>query len=89
MFCNNCGIEVSPNAISCPNCGEPFKFGLKSKPVFIILALLLGNFGIHRFYLGNVGLGCLYFLFSWTGIPWIIACLEALVIGLSKDPRFK
>jgi len=89
MFCSNCGTAVSSKAKTCPACGHPFGT-LKNKAVFIILALLFGNIGIHRFYLGNVGLGILYFLFCWTFIPAFIALGEAIVIGLRKDdPRFE
>jgi len=50
----------------------------KSRPIAIVLALLLGNFGLHRFYLGDMAWGLAYLLFFWTGIPSFIAWLEAL-----------
>lgn len=63
---------------------------LKSKTAFVLFAVLLGCIGVHRFYMGDVGLGFLYLLFSWTGIPLVIALIEAVVIGFRKnDPRFK
>jgi len=43
-----------------------------------VLALLLGGFGVHRFYLGNIARGIAYLVFFWTGIPGFIAWLEAL-----------
>lgn len=93
MFCSNCGKEISDNAVSCPDCGEPTKKaneGKKNKALFVVLALFLGGLGIHRFYLGNVGLGILYLVFFWTAIPAIAAFIEAIVIGLRKDdPRFE
>lgn len=86
MFCNNCGHEVSPEAEACSKCGHPFKKqGKKDKVVFVLLALLLGGLGIHRFYLGDVLLGIVYLLFCWTFIPSIIALVEAIVIGLRQD----
>lgn len=91
MFCKNCGKEISDNAATCPNCGEPtsLQTGKKSKTTFVLLALFLGGFGAHRFYLGNIGLGILYLVFFWTFIPAIVALVEAIVIGFSKnDPRF-
>ncbi|MEA2027012.1 MAG: NINE protein [Chloroflexota bacterium] len=51
---------------------------VKSRPLTILLALLLGNFGVHRFYLGNIAWGLAYLLFFWTSVPGFIAWLEAL-----------
>lgn len=41
---------------------------MKNKIVAGILALLLGLFGVHRFYLGQRFLGSVYFFFSMVGI---------------------
>lgn len=90
MFCKHCGSEMSEEALACPKCGHPtVEKGTKSKVAFVLLALFLGGLGIHRFYLGNWGLGLLMLVFCWTGIPVIVAAIEAIVIGLRKDdPRF-
>ena len=37
-----------------------------------MLAILVGAFGAHKFYLGKNGQGILYLLFFWTAIPAII-----------------
>ena len=39
---------------------------------------LLGILGIHRFYLGKAVSGILYLLFSWTGVPGMVAIVEVL-----------
>ena len=41
-----------------------------------LLALFLGAFGIHHFYLRRTGLGVLYCCFCWTGIPTILGFIE-------------
>ena len=41
-----------------------------------LLALFLGTFGAHRFYLGESTAGVLYILFSWTGIPTLLGAIE-------------
>lgn len=92
MFCPNCGQSISEKATTCVHCGHPIRPNkqLKSKGAFVLLALFLGGLGIHRMYLGNWGLGILYLLFCWTGIPMVIAFVEAIVIGLNRnDPRFE
>lgn len=42
----------------------------------IVLAIVLGNFGIQEFYLGRTFRGILGVLFWWTGIPSIIAIIQ-------------
>ena len=49
----------------------------REEVVGVLLAVFLGNFGIHHFYLGRNGLGVLYLLFFWTGIPAILGFVEA------------
>lgn len=45
----------------------------------ILLALLGGWFGLQEFYLGRWFLGILAILFMWTGIPCIVAYVEAII----------
>ncbi len=59
---------------------------MKDKNVAGILALFFGSVGIHRFYLGQVGLGVLYALLSWTMIPAILGIVDAIVFfSMDKD----
>jgi hypothetical protein len=44
--------------------------------VGILLALFLGAFGIHHFYLRRTGLGILYCLLFWSGIPSLLGFIE-------------
>lgn len=48
----------------------------RDEVVGILLALFLGGFGAHHFYLRRNGLGILYLCFFWTPIVWIIAFVE-------------
>jgi TM2 domain-containing membrane protein YozV len=48
----------------------------KDEVVGVLLALFLGTFGAHHFYMRRPGLGILYVVFSWTGIPTIISLIE-------------
>ena len=47
----------------------------------VLQAALLGDFGLHHFYLGQPFLGVLYLVFCWTGIPGVLAGLEACRYG--------
>lgn len=53
----------------------------KDPTTALLLALFLGGIGGHKFYLGQVGLGVVYLLFSWTFIPGIVAFIEAFAIA--------
>jgi hypothetical protein len=48
----------------------------RDEVVGILLALFLGSFGLHHFYLRRTGLGILYCCFFWTGIPGLVGFLE-------------
>ena len=48
---------------------QQFESVRRDELVGVLLALFLGCFGVHHFYLGRVGLGILYCCFCWTGIP--------------------
>jgi len=48
----------------------------RDEVVGVLLALFLGCFGIHHFYLGRNGLGILYCCFCWTGITAILGVIE-------------
>jgi TM2 domain-containing membrane protein YozV len=48
----------------------------RDEVVGILLALFLGTFGAHHFYLRRTGLGILYLCFFWTGIPAIVGLIE-------------
>jgi TM2 domain-containing membrane protein YozV len=48
----------------------------RDEVVGILLALFLGTFGAHHFYLRRTGLGVLYCCFFWTGITAILGFIE-------------
>ena len=66
----------------------PATRGTKSKVTAGVLGILLGAFGAHKFYLGDIGLGVLYLLFFWTGIPLIIGLIEGIIYLTMTDEAF-
>ncbi len=57
---------------------------MKNKNVAALLALFIGSFGIHRFYLGQTGLGILYCILSITGISAVLGIIDFIAF-LSMD----
>jgi len=61
--------------------------GGKSQLVALILAIILGALGIHRFYLGYVGLGILYLLTA--GGCGILALIDIILIATGNlQPKY-
>lgn len=60
----------------------------KSKVAAGLLALFLGGLGVHKFYLGQIGMGFLYLLLCWTYVPAIIALIEGIIYLSSSDADF-
>jgi TM2 domain-containing membrane protein YozV len=55
---------------------EQYESTRRDEVVGILLALFLGTFGIHHFYLRRTGLGILYCCFFWTGITALLGFIE-------------
>ncbi len=62
---------------------------VKSKVAAGILAILLGGIGVHKFYLGKIGMGILYLCFCWTGIPSVLGLIEGIMYLCSNDENFQ
>ena len=58
---------------------------MKEKNVAGILALFLGWLGVHRFYLGQTGLGIFYLIFSWLFPVMLIVGLIDAISFFSMD----
>jgi len=89
-FCKNCGGKIDAKAEICPKCGvrQEYPQAGKNKVVAGLLAIFLGDFGIHKFYLGKRGLGILYLCFFWSGVPDIIGFIEGIIYFAMSDETF-
>lgn len=63
-------------------------YSSKNKIVAGILALILGGFGAHKFYLGKPIVGIIYLLLCWTYIPSFIGFIEGIIYLTSSDEKF-
>lgn len=92
-FCRDCGEVVAQAAEICPQCGVrqqaapgAFAFGFATTPTgknqlaAALLGIVLGSFGIHKFYLGQIGWGIIYLVFFWTLVPGIVGFVEGIIL---------
>jgi TM2 domain-containing membrane protein YozV len=82
-------VNVNPNVVNNDPYGINPNWPVKSKVAAGVLGILLGSLGIHKFYLGKIGMGVLYLLFCWTAIPGIIGLVEGIIYLCTDDYTFQ
>lgn len=60
----------------------------KSKTLAGLLAIFLGAIGVHKLYLGQPVRAIIFFLFSWTGIPFLIGLVQGISYLLMSEQKF-
>lgn len=95
-FCQNCGVETNSSAEVCVKCGVKLAISVpkdaKSKLAAGLLGILLGGLGIHRFYLGYVGIGIAQIVvtsvtFGFGAIWGFIEGILVLTGSMNKDAK--
>lgn len=61
----------------------------RSRSIAIMLAVLLGGLGIHKFYTNKPGWGILYIIFCWTFVPMILGLIEGIYWLTLSDAQFQ
>ncbi len=91
-FCRACGRAINIQARTCPGCGAPQSpqgsAGEKSRIAAALLAIFLGGFGIHKFYLARPFQGIIYLVLCWTFLPAIIGFIEGIAYLCMSDTGF-
>ena len=59
-----------------------------NKIAYGLIAIFIGDFGIHRFYAGKWLSGILYLLFFWTLIPGILGFIEGIIALTRRDDGY-
>lgn len=87
-YCSNCGNQATPGATMCVHCGcmlpAFIMANAKSKLAAGLLAILLGGFGVHNFYLGYTGKAVAQLLITLLtcGAGGAISSIWGLVEGI-------
>ena len=74
------GAPIDPNALP--------HYDPSKKVTAGILAILLGGFGVHKFYLGYTTEGIIMILLFFCGISPIIGLVEGIIYLTKSDPEF-
>ena len=102
MYCPSCGKVIKRLAELCPHCGvrpdrltsptdisstDITEYSHRSRVAAGILGLLLGPFGVHRFYLGYTGIGIIQIIVSifTAGIGGLWGFIEGIIIIAGGD----
>ena len=89
-YCANCGTELNDVQDICLKCGVRVNKTsnsnpeAKSKIAAALLALFLGSYGVHNFYLGYTGKAVTQLLLTIIGMPLCFIVIGfPMVIGAS------
>ena len=101
-YCPHCGSPVQPDSSFCQNCGKPLQVQPQADQnynsyqtykeredrwlITLILCIVLGGLGVHRFYTGNTTTGILMLLTLggcgiWALIDLIMIACNTYVDG--------
>ncbi len=81
--CPSCGAETGAEAVICTRCGISLVTVVpKSRLAAGVLGILVGGFGVHRFYLGYVGIGIaqIFVTLITFGIGALWGIIEGILI---------
>ncbi|HOX37237.1 MAG TPA: NINE protein [Candidatus Brocadiia bacterium] len=80
-FCPKCGAVSLPERTECPVCRAPspsVAARSRSRNLTVLLSLILGGIGAHKFYLGMWGWGIVYIAaLPFAGISVLVGIAEA------------
>lgn len=94
-YCPNCGKPVTGETNFCPECGAPLKIANYQNQlastnedrwlIALILCILVGSLGVHRFYTGNIVTGVLMLITLGGCGVWTIIDLIMIAANTYRD----
>ncbi|PZU98480.1 MAG: hypothetical protein DCE90_04010 [Pseudanabaena sp.] len=61
---------------------------MKNRATAILFCVFFFSFGGHKFYLGQIGKGIIFFIFAWTLIPSFLSFVDLIKLVLMSDIEF-
>lgn len=93
IYCDSCARQATqlrkPKAELNPNLFLGSLIEGKNRYLAALLAITLGAFGAHKFYLGQFAWGFIYLIFFWTGIPALAGFFEGIWYLMLSDQGFQ
>ncbi len=84
-FCPFCGAQVTPEEHVCKNCGVDMDHygenAVKSKVAAGLLAIFLGSYGVHNFYLGYYKKAAVQLGLTILGLVIYIVAIVSIAIS--------
>jgi RNA polymerase subunit RPABC4/transcription elongation factor Spt4 len=88
-FCSSCGATIKRDAEICPRCGvrQRNSGGSASEKytTLLWLSILLGEFGVDRFYVGKIGTGLLKLVTGGGCLVWWVIDVISILSGKFTD----
>ena len=61
---------------------------MKNKTTAALLAIFLGGFGVHKFYLGRAGTGIAYLLCCVLIVPFVLGFIDGINLLSMNEKQF-
>ena len=96
-YCPNCGKPVNEETNFCSNCGMSLKSAPEPQPaketinnddrwlITLLLCILVGSLGVHRFYTGNILTGVLMLITLGGCGVWTIVDIVMIAGNTYRD----
>ena len=91
-FFDSCrGTSQTPENLFAPQINElpvskpDTQLPIRNKKLAAVLAIVLGSFGVHKFYFRQYLFGLIYLALCWTYVPLVVSIVEGIMLLVQPD----